>query len=146
MLWIAFLATLTWTNPSMSQDTIGCGPGPLPCLDLATVEVWGRRQWALEDSLIGTVNVARRGGRRESFSLGLFGIWSVWTIAVDSTGNTSCPSQPVGVNLIAGAPEAVWAREWWFDVAGRRLAQRPVLPGIYFRARQGSVRRIVIVR
>lgn len=149
---------LTFTLPSWNggeecQDVVGW-----PLTDLAEVAVIGISLYA-EDARIDTLaraDVRGMEGQRYTISWVSDGNpWSVWAITRDLVGNWSCHSPgrtigtwPVGVPPVVSTPPLQLE---YYDISGRRLADRPTRPGVYF-TRQvingtpSSHRKILILR
>lgn len=96
-----------WINPLFnSQGPLTCAAAADTCKDLASTLLWIQAQGRVDSTLVATVNTVGRFGRDDSVTVDLAeGVWSVWTISKDSSGNASCKSNVVQRAIIV-APVA----------------------------------------
>ena len=162
MIAILVATVFGFTTPAFNAAPDSCGPGIVPLSDLALVRLYGQPQGG-GDALIAEHGAAAPGAR-DSFDVVLDARpWSLWAVAVDSTGNESCRGDPLQVNgqlavdqppagFWLGAPrpnptrglvvvpfclpEAGTASLEVFDVRGGRVAtleRGPVAAGVHIR-------------
>jgi len=145
---IVLAALVHFTLPTFDADTTGtavlCSASPVnACHDLDSVFVYLQVRGSTREQLVHRASVRGREGELLEVAIATDSVATVWAITKDVAGNTSCRSNHVGVNLVAGVPPAATppALEW-FDVAGRRLREKPTAPGVYFwrRGRERGVR------
>lgn len=144
---VLLAATVRFTLPALDADTTGgavlCAAGPRTCADLDSVFVWIETRGSRSPRQILAANVRGREGQPFEAGVPDDSVATVWVVTQDIAGNRSCPSNHVGLNLVASVPPAAAAPALeWFDVAGRRLAAMPTAPGVYFwrRGRERGVR------
>lgn len=128
-------------------DALGCEASPVPCRDLDSLIVYGQPRWDTWRA-IQRLGVRGRESQPLDLVLDLDGVWSVVVATKDTSGNESCRSNVVGVNLTADVPPVAPVPESqrevvWFDVQGRRLSSRPTAPGIYWERRGTFTFRVV---
>lgn len=144
---IVLAAVLRFTLPAADADTsrtaASCAPGTAPCRDLDSVWVWQQLRGRSSAELLWSARVRGREGEPLEVAVPTDSIATLWVVTSDTTGNHSCPSNFVAVNLVAGVtPASAPPVLEWFDVAGRRLPGKPSVPGVYFwrRGRERGVR------
>lgn len=144
---IVLAAVVRFTLPTHDADTTGgftsCAAGQHACTDLDSVFVWVQERWKLSPTMVYKASVRGQEGLQVLVPIATDSIATIWAVTKDLFGNRSCPSNLVGVNLVAGVgPAMAPPRIEWFDVAGRRLHEKPTAPGVYFwrRGRERGVR------
>jgi len=144
---IVLVTIVRFTLPSFDADTSvagdGCAAGTHACTDLDSVFVWVQERGKSSASLVYRARVRGQEGQQLQVPIALDSVATVWAVTQDTLGHRSCPSNRVGVNLVAGVtPAAAPTVIEWFDVAGRKLHEKPTAPGVYFwrRGRERGVR------
>jgi hypothetical protein len=142
-------ASVSFTLPSTEADTSRSGDrchGFEPLRDLDSVFVWYAPRYQ-RPRIILRESVRGREGQRMAAPLPAVEHATVYVVTADTAGNRSCPSNYLGVNPPSvGVPHSPPAlAEEWYDVAGRKLRERPSGPGVYF-VRAGKARKVVVLR
>jgi hypothetical protein len=146
---IVLAAVVHFTLPAFEADTTGgftsCAAGPRACTDLDSVFVWVQPRGTLSAVLAYKASVRGQEGLQVQVVIATDSVATVWAVTQDLYGNRSCPSNLVGVNLVVSVPPATAPPKLeWFDVAGRRLAEKPTAPGVYY-WRRGRERGVQVV-
>lgn len=146
---IVLAAVVQFTLPAFEADTTGgftsCSAGPRACTDLDSVFVWVQARGTLSAAMVYKASVRGQEGLQVQVPIATDSVATVWIVTQDLYGNRSCPSNLVGVNLVLSVPPAAAPPKLeWFDVAGRRLAEKPTAPGVYY-WRRGRERGVQIV-
>jgi hypothetical protein len=152
---LVLAAAVRLTVPSASADTLDGAllcTGSRPTADLDSLWLWMQVRHNPRPKLVASMRVRGMEGREVVLDVPTDSVATVWAVTSDTAGNRSCPAYGI-VNATLDTPRG-WPKTppapppapEWYDLAGRRLHQRPTMPGVYFERIGGSWSRIIVLR
>jgi hypothetical protein len=82
-----------------------CAASVIPLTDLSRLEVWGAPQYEPVRMIMDLDVRGREGQAIQVVFDDEAKVWTVWCVTRDFSGNTSCESNHIGVNLGPGIPD-----------------------------------------
>lgn len=137
------------TLPGFNRTIDGCGPSLEACHDLDSLFGWQHFLGEANDHLFLHASVRGMEGQDVAVPIIDERPSVAWFATSDTTGNRSCDSAYLGINLVAGVedfPSAGAHGLEVFDVGGRRHHRgEPLERGIYLWRANGVARRVVVL-